>query len=411
MNAGSYLLSQIEALSEELDIARNSMELLENKKLLHAMRARFLILFNTRQAELDGLRNKLKNKISLDGELSDEWKGLEECSNNCSDLFREYLAYFEGAMLRSSPLDSNEICQVADALLYHLSYWSDVKWDRFTIMAAEGESFAEMTEIIRVRFPEFNIWRLPLVAHEFGHYAMSRISYDKQYPFRDIARGAIVREEEDFDPEKQAERKKKSHLQEIFSDVFATYVIGPAYASTMILLSLNPRDNLACVDGITHPSHNKRVYCILKMLEEMSRQHKEYSGIIGYLKEIWQMNLESVGYSALSNELEKDCGKAVDRCNEVLTKTLSEVKYNGWMRTEDLMEELNPKRESSPELNRECTLPDVMNAAWRCRIKYANQNGKGENSIMVKKINNLALDLCRKVIEEQGSKYAPGWSR
>ena len=147
------------------------------------------------------------------------------------------------------------------------------------------------------------------------------------------------------------------------------------------------------------------------MLEEISRQNKEYSGIIGHLKETWQMNLESVGYSALSEELEKDCGKLVDSCNEVLTKTLSEVKYNGWMRTEDLMEELNPKRQSSPKLNRECTLPDVMNAAWRCRIKYANQNGKGENSIMVKKINNLALDLCRRIIEEQGSKYAPGWSR
>jgi hypothetical protein len=409
MNGSSYLLSQIEALSEELDIAKNSMELLDNKKLLHAMRARFLNLFNTRQAELKDLSERSIKKISSNDKLGDEWEELQNCCSNCADLFREYLTYFGGAMLRSSPLDSNEICQVADALLYYLNYWSNLKWDRFTIMSAEGESFAEMTEIIRVRFPEFNIWRLPLVAHEFGHYAMPTINYDKHYPFKDIILEANGKEEECIDPKKWVERKKKSRLQEIFADVFATYLIGPAYPSTLILLSFNPRDNLACVDGITHPSHNKRVYCSLKMLEEMSRPQTEYSGITGYLRETWQRNLESVGYSFLSKDLENNCGKLVENWNKELTWALAKVKYNGWLQVEDLMEALNSN--SSRGQIDDYTLPDVMNAAWRCRIKYANNDGKGENSIMVQKINKKALDLCRKIIENEGSKYAPGWSK
>jgi hypothetical protein len=386
MNGRSYLLMQIEALSEELDSIENSMESLDNKELLHAMRVRFLNLFDERKAELVGLREKLSNKVSSERTLSKEWEQLKGISRNCGDLFLE----FEGTMLRSSFPHGNEICRVADSLIYYLNYWSGLEWDRFTVMTARGESFAEMTGIIKVRFPDFTVWRLPLVAHEFGHYAISRITYGNRHPFKNIV-------EEWINLKKPETIMEKRRLQELFADVFATYIMGPAYAATLILLNLNPRDDLAFVDGITHPNHNKRVYCILKTLKEMSSQD-DYSGIIGYLEKAWQMNLESSDFAAISKDLDRsDIGKVAGNWIEILMKARGRAKYNGWARTDILIEALNPNFDCSQEQNAECTLPDVLNAAWRCRIKYADEDSYGENRLMVQEINRKALNLCMKI--------------
>ncbi|MDD4448816.1 MAG: hypothetical protein PHN61_14225, partial [Methanothrix sp.] len=222
MNTKNFLLTQIRSLNDNLNSAKgivNSPCL--RGDLRDAVQVRFSALIEARRESLSQLRGDVQNDLPLET----TWNSYLLLQNDCACIFRECLAFLEGALVRGAGLD-DEICYVADDLLNEMSDQTEIKWSRLTILG-EREFFDQTAEIIRLRFPDFSIWRLPIVAHEFGHLAEQELRdlppRKNIYPIR-VKIEALAGKE----------ARKKAFLQEFFSDLFGVYAMGPAFACASI---------------------------------------------------------------------------------------------------------------------------------------------------------------------------------
>lgn len=388
MDERCVILAQIEALAENLGIAERALDAHPiDPDLREAVRIRFSTLINKQQKDMGKLREEVEGGLPLDA----CWCTFRDIRRECMPIFRECLAFLEGALVRSAGLDDG-ICHVADALLDDLSHRTDIHWARLTILA-EGEFFDQMAEIIRLRFPEFSIWNLPIAGHEFGHLVGQELRELKpdgyRYPFEEI-----------LQREGQTNRQNVHFLREHFADLLAIYAMGPAFACTCILLRFDPGE--AYKDGREHPSYAKRVYFILKALERMDEAEgmwQSYRGIIEYLRGLWQESLVAVRQpESLDQDTIVQLNDWLEELYDVLLDTYlsPHVRYSGWHRAQRLSIELMSDRGAARMLEGDDTLPDVLNAAWLCRIQHWDEDG-----YIVRRIGDKAVDLCREIIRRR----------
>lgn len=385
MDKYSILAAQIEALAENLRGVKRALGAHQiDPGLREAVRSRFEKLINKQQMELDRLRGEVENELMLES----CWSAFRDNRQECVPIFRESLAFLEGALIRSAGMD-NGICQMADFLLDDLSHRTGISWERFTILAEE-EFFAQMAEIIRLRFPEFSIWNLPVAGHEFGHLVGQELREQKRdgtyrYPFQEI-----------LQREGQIEPRNVPFLHEHFADAFATYALGPAFACVCILLRFDP--GVAYRDGEEHPGYAKRAYFILKGLEKMDEAEggvmRPYGGIIELLWDLWQQNLAAAGQPEnLDQGIVPQLNEWLEELYLLLDRELPpRARYQGWLRAQRLLPELLSSKEAGRILKDDDTLADVINAAWMCRIQHWD-----EGSYLVRKIGKEAGELCREI--------------
>ena len=388
MDERLILMTRIQALIQELGRAEKAVEQID-PDLGKLVRGVFFDLFEEQRDALKRLQQDVN-----DLPLKECWLNFRNIRRKCDPLFRECLALMQGSLVRRSGLDDG-MCKIADALLYELSSWTkNISWGRFTILAGE-EFTTDMADIIRVRFPDVSIWNLPVTAHEFGHFVGPKIEKGMRgrhyHPFQDFLK-------------KMCEQDKRcsSFLHEHFADLFATYALGPCYACTCILLRFDPYT--AYVDKNSHPSDSKRVYWILKVLNQMDEadggKQRSYRGIIDYLEECWQKSLEVVGKPERFEEcLGKDTTRQLDKWMDGLyllvddkLSGVSGVRYSAddWVRAKMLSKQL--LKDTPIEAVGEYTLIDVLNAAWCSRI----QPGCGD-SARVQRIGERAVKFCYKI--------------
>lgn len=377
MNERLILMDRIQALVQELGQAENALNAKQvDSNLRERVLIRFQTLFRKQQQALKNLRNEVKD-LPLDA----CWDSFRTIRLECGPLFRECLAFMEGALVRSAGLDGG-LCQIADALLDDLSHRADISWKRFTILA-EGEFFTDMAEIIRLRFPEVSIWNLPVAGHEFGHLVAQELKVPRhdgtfRYPFQEICqREGLIN------------TKNVPFLHEHFADLFAVYALGPAFACTCILLRFDP--STAYMDEKEHPSYAKRVHFILKALEKMDEAEgpmPRYRHIIKWLEDLWQRSLVA---SRQPKELDQaailELNDQLEELYNLVDTELPRVRYTGWLRAQRLADELQPDKDTMPMLQNEDTLSDVLNAAWLCRIQHGDE---------VRRIGERAVKLCRR---------------
>jgi hypothetical protein len=167
-----------------------------------------------------------------------------------------------------------------------------------------------MVHVIRVRFPETSVWNLPVVAHEFGHFVAPELETREQ------VRGAIHPVREALDREGKGSLIQRAHMEELFADLFATYVLGPAYACTCILLRWNA--GTAYKDREKHPSIAKRVDWILKVLERMNENESggepTFWRIAKELRKSWDESLRVAGQPATLEQYLDRRAKEKSRC-------------------------------------------------------------------------------------------------
>ena len=219
------------------------------------------------------------------GNLFNIWKNLSRLTYKESpEIFSEYVDSLRGMALRSTGLDS-EICKISDELIKKCKEAGNVGWQSSITIPDQKEALnTTFARIIRMGFPEWSIWTLPLTAHEFGH--------------------VVASEKTDKLPGNQFETMSlpKEHLEEYIADAFATYAMGPAYAYAAILMRFDPF--LACFDQweweYPYPSCAKRAFVILRILEKMQEKasrddpaaNKEtYNDVITGLRNEWRAAL------------------------------------------------------------------------------------------------------------------------
>jgi hypothetical protein len=385
MDERSILTFQIENLRHE--IGRTEVLFEQNKsalaggninaKLRERVNSRLAPRFKQQRTALDAVK-----RVSADGQpLKECWKKFRLVKQECSDLFQECLALMHGALGRSAGLDDG-LCVVADALLNHLGHLADIEWDRFTILG-EGESFCDMAQVIRLRYPGVNIWNLAVVGHEFGHFVSQELKVRRAggsyyYPLREFVDGA-----------ERDKPREAALLSERIADLLAVYSLGPSVALTCILLRFDP--GVARESGKDHPCDAERVHLILRTLNKMG----DYRQIIDQVSNTWRSGLAAAGVPLeLDPGVEADLDSCIDNIYELVDERLARIRYGGWTRAQGLIDELS-KDNAKPTLAASTKLADILNAAWLCRLSMDDID-----NFQVTQLGERALNACKSIIPQ-----------
>lgn len=390
------LAAKINALNRNLEEVKSALDSKAiSKELRVTVRNLFGALIENYKTDLQRQQNLLADS----GDLFGPWESFERIHNECQALFGECLAFLEGSLFRTVGLD-HDICEFADSLLGELSKAAVTSYSRFTIPASK-ELMSNMTDIIRVRFPEFSCWNLPIIAHEFGHFIATKDSEISQVLFQEI----IDQEGEIFQNERE-QRYIKDHLHECFADIFATYSLGPAFACACILLNFFPENESSEDKHPQHPSNDKRVYLILKALEEMNEFDRDKAQnyidrpVIDNLREKWKNLLESSGYlTSLSESTVKQLDKRFQKISLVLKRKFPLVRYTreDWNRTFILALDIPKVQEENINslIQKQDKLTIVLNAGWLCRLQHWG------NRTLEEQYNQKIFKLCNQIMHHK----------
>ena len=192
-----------------------------------------------------------------------------------------------------------------------------------------------------MRFPLNGIWDIPIAAHEFGHFAAYRLNVPDEDGtpspvFRDFVEGYLRQYEVSSEARSQVWR---SYLNEYFADIFATYVLGPSYACTALLLRFEPA-NAQRESSATHPSFAKRARAIIETLQRMDMERDsegKFSSIIDVINQRWFDILASVGIgSELPDNDRQQVSGIASAIYGDLKRACSNARYIGWGNAQSL---------------------------------------------------------------------------
>jgi hypothetical protein len=198
-------------------------------------------------------------------------------------VFGEILALRLADYIRTN-IDQG-MCAIGDLLLDELGKAVALELPQMTSIA-DSEFFGKSSRVIRLRFPAISLWELPVLGHEFGHY-FGPLWYSPDGP----------------DPHPQQTFVKNTALgsritnDELFCDLLATYMIGPAYPAMCIVDRFSPTSD---TDTPTHPSDIKRAWWVLRCLELWAQalhqdDQQEFTAKADTLRGWWQTYHESSG--------------------------------------------------------------------------------------------------------------------
>jgi hypothetical protein len=233
-----------------------------------------------------------------------DWAAIRCVVQGGIPVLREGLELLGGGLLvragrdRPAPADAARaprrvgVCALADRLLAEYAERTGVGWAASSVLG--GEPLLEAaTDVVRVRFPDWSIWDLALVAHEFGHIVA------RDTPAFGSRRAEWVVGQP---PEVGAQ------LEELFADIFGVYALGPAFACDAIVLHLDPAN--AGMSRGSHPPHGLRADVILRTLGLMNDTARgaaynagPYDQVITLLRTGWAQACRLAGDAALTSLL------------------------------------------------------------------------------------------------------------
>jgi hypothetical protein len=321
-------------------------------------------------------------RVGREGRPALLWESLEAHSREADLQMAEVLGLLAGVLVRYAGLDCH-MCVIADALLNELSVATSLPWERLTILAQQ-ESYTQREQIIHLRFPEFTVWALALAAHEFGHFVaqdLLELRPDGSY-------------EQLVATELNDSELPIAHARELFSDIFATFVLGPAYPATAILLRFKPADTEAD-NHCTHPSDAQRAYAMIHALRTLSshleRVSRPYDRVASLIEHAWSREVRSIGgQPTVGSEVGGHLDYLVDHVFlSLLGKKLDSARYAGWAAAHALEKGLASGR--PPLVTDGVQIRDVLNAAWLGRLT------RGAIRDAVDAIDASALELLRQI--------------
>jgi hypothetical protein len=304
---------------------------------------------NHHKTQIVNIRDKLAQAKHLGHpvrgqRIAEAWDDYRVVDKGCQEILKECLEILNGLAFREIALDDN-ICEVADELI---ESWSTNigRWPSLTVPAYKETLSRTLARIVRIRFPEWTVWTLPLIAHEYGHIVVTDADLDLgegRSRIQVFAEENSVRLKE-LDPcyrrtfadptatveqkraaEELAERHAAYRLQEYLADGFATYVMGPAFACAALLIRLDPAASarpsrsfdlieverahaMLCMLHQFEPfSHNPSplaperidlerahvILCMLRKMDEDAGPFSSYDWIIKILSDAWTRTLLS----------------------------------------------------------------------------------------------------------------------
>lgn len=242
------------------------------------------------------------------------WRKLAALRNGARLVQREALEFLGGLLVHKNRLDREpanltgtgeagpSVCDLADQMLRTYSRRTGVNWAGRTVLG-KNPFLATDTDVIRIRFLDWSLWDLPLMAHEFGHLAALATPAFLNYQSRVSEQASEDHPNPDATAVSGYSQARRRQLDEFFADIFATYTAGPAFACAVIVVQLNPLE--AYLWRGSHPSHHERVQVILQTLSRMN--------------ELTKRRVDDPGsYGTLLAQLEQGWNDAIHTCQAVV---------------------------------------------------------------------------------------------
>jgi hypothetical protein len=190
--------------------------------------------------------------------------------DRCERVFYEYVDLLRGVALRSIGLhdDSGRISDLfdlADALPRLWGTFGEWRWQSLAVPSRIEQNESTQASVLRIGFPEWTVWALPLLQHECGHVVI-----EKHKTKLTVAPGLEA---------------------VMLADALAGLVTGPAYTCAALLLRLDPSQVRA--DG----AETLRSATILATLEHAAELAGDpaLTELADRLGEEWSDALTSIG--------------------------------------------------------------------------------------------------------------------
>jgi hypothetical protein len=344
------------------------------------------------------------------------WERYNHILRDSQSLLRECLEIIGTLAIRNKDLDQ-KILYVADELIrYCLKLTTGTLEYYLTVHGFEDTFTVAKAHIIRMRFPEWTIWDLPLIAHELGHVLIRIIlaeerDRDLRYlmPFLKEQQEALMNMDTELKQNVDAERWAEGRIRKFMADAFATYTMGPAYACSAINLRFNPYVE-AQRDA---PSDAQRAHVVMSMLEWMNESvplqtashPKPYETVIGKLNEAWESTMNRSNSNCKIRAPDMEYVKSFTRhfASEVCHNSLmpgAMYPREGWVRAQEWCAEWIDQRENGKQLslpqNLTGNLCDVLNATWLWRLFSDRRTEIVDRDLA--RVGQVGKDLCEEII-------------
>lgn len=158
-------------------------------------------------------------------------------------------------------------------------------WHSLTIPARRDAAARTLARMVRLGFPEWTVWGVPLAAYEFGRVVVEHTPVDEVY-------------------EKEIGGTFQG-LETVIADVFATYVMGPAYAFAAVYFLLDPGherplpEALHSLAGEPVRSDSYRAHVMFRTLDLMDGDSGELTSVVTALRNHWATAVDESGGPAL----------------------------------------------------------------------------------------------------------------
>lgn len=351
MDDRELLAARLASALADLGKAKQAMSVYEPKKTLISA------TWGTLRNDLEAHRSRLVKLLKeLETEpLETSWSGLSKLQPGLRSTTNEVLALLQGGPLRDAE-EEGGVYSLSDALVQEVAGEIGIPWAGMTL-PAERELVDTRSSLIRLTFPA-SLWDLPLALHEYGHQVAPEIldgMGSRAFTLmRDGLRSPIER----------------AHLTELFADAFAAYAGGPAYACTLILFRFDPAADEALKDLPTHPSHDRRVALVLRVLKEREGEvtDAQWSALVEQLAAAWRSSLQLARADPASGPPQDSpqTGRRLERLQEIVAR-LPNARYRTWGKALELVPFLEEGRGSVPA--KDFSIRDVLNAAWLARLE------------------------------------------
>jgi len=397
------LIAQIDALTEQL---QRGEAVLKSESIEREYRmpiyGKFARAISPLMRRLEQLRCTAAKDSLAPEELDAAWREFTEAYSEGQRVFAQCLDFLGGIAVRRMGLERG-ICGVAERLVGDFAFATGVPWSSVMILGEERlfDDVAQITQIIRMRFPEWDVWSLPFTAHEFGQLVASGESVrglrefmvDEERRLRRLIEDAQIQQAElqAVAPTIRALRaeyvgtrnavaveqflaQQRHHLHSLFADIFATYFLGPAYVYARLFLRFVP--TAAFTDEPASPSEARRMAVMVSTLQQMSQAEKHdpyaegaYDAETRRFEALWENTVKAVtpGYEEDFIFGAPYDGWFTQLFNLLRTEHgLVGFKAADWEKAQVLSDGLLQFQPPPPGLS----LPVILNAAWHCRVRH-----------------------------------------
>ncbi|MFD9946234.1 hypothetical protein ACFWYW_43130 [Nonomuraea sp. NPDC059023] len=160
---------------------------------------------------------KLRDRLDSDGaDLPELWRGYAEfVKTEAEPVYDNYVEFVAGLAMRDSAVEDS-VCMVTDHLLTRM-----LGPHQALSLPSRTPAFS-MRAVIKLGFPDWNIWGVPLAAREAGASVVKHAA-DKARMLNELLA-----------------RPPTPYAARLAEDALAAFMLGPAYARAMFTFRLHP---------------------------------------------------------------------------------------------------------------------------------------------------------------------------